>query len=141
MPRYFNRWPYDTAQPEAPDRDRCQFELPDGTYCGLGRYPGADAPVCIFHLPKGADRPDSVVLRFALQEAAQNGASLWGANLEGADLWAANLEGLKAGRANLRNAALVSANLEDAKLGGANMHRAPAPPASAPVTTGSMPPM
>ncbi len=122
MARYANRWPYDKNEPEAPDEKRCQFELPDGSLCGLGRYPGFN--VCIFHLPEDAKRPDDIVLRFALQEAVQNRKRLWYANIQGADLSGANLQEANLHVANAERANLHGANLQAAELHGANLQGA-----------------
>lgn len=124
MPKYLNRWPNDKDQPEAPDEERCQFEPFEGKLCGLGRYPGLDGDRCIFHLPDGADRPDDIVLRFAIQEAVQNRVRLEGANLPGANLEGANLQQAELDGANLHKAILVGANLDKAILWKANLQKA-----------------
>ena len=59
-------------------------------------------------IPEGME--SGMIARHALEEAVDNGANLWGANLLGANLLGANLWG-----ANLLGANLWGANLRDAK--------------------------
>ncbi len=71
-------------------------------------------------------RTDKGIIKDAVEEAVQSGASLKGANLKGADLggadlYGANLVGADLYGANLYGASLYGANLKGADLGGADL--------------------
>ena len=67
---------------------------------------------------------NSLKIGRAVKWGVENGASLYGANLDGASLVRANLDGANLVRANLDGANLVGANLVRANLDGASLVRA-----------------